>query len=144
MTLGSNVDSRKPHHLTSFLHSVAPASEPELALLLVHARTPFAPLDTVRALSPGRGRQSSAQGFSTKRRTEAANATGLKSSRGNSACSAIAPTRPRPKHQTTSPFSFGTHTGGPRKRLSPTTSTTIRGYRNGHLRNRDRQDNQST
>src|SRR5271154_671808 len=64
MTLGSNVDSRKPHHLTSFLHSVAPASEPELALLLVHARTPFAPLDTVRALSPGRGRQSSAQGFS--------------------------------------------------------------------------------
>src|SRR5258707_15464867 len=32
--------------------------------MLVHSRTPFAPLDTVRALSPGRGRQSSAQGFS--------------------------------------------------------------------------------
>src|SRR5271170_4149893 len=63
MTLGSNVDSRKPHHPTSFLHSVPRASEPELALLLVHARTPLAPLDTVRALSPGRGRQSSAQGF---------------------------------------------------------------------------------
>jgi hypothetical protein len=63
MTLGSNVDSRKPHHPTSFLHSVPRASEPELALLLVHARTLFAPLDTVRALSPGRGRQSSAQGF---------------------------------------------------------------------------------
>src|SRR5260370_32442177 len=64
MTLSSNVDSRKPHHLTSFLHSVARASEPELALLLVHTRTPSGPLDTVRALSPGRGRQSSAQGFS--------------------------------------------------------------------------------
>ena len=64
MTLSSNVDSRKPHHLTSFLHSVARASEPELTLLLVHSRTPPAPLDTVRALSPGRGRQSSAQGFS--------------------------------------------------------------------------------
>src|SRR5271156_2332013 len=63
MTLSSNVDSRKPHHPTSFLHSVPRASEPELALLLVHARTPLAPLDTVRALSPGRGRQSSAQGF---------------------------------------------------------------------------------
>ena len=49
--------------LTSFLHSVARASEPELTLLLVHSRTPLAPLDTVRALSPGRGRQSSAQGF---------------------------------------------------------------------------------
>src|SRR5260370_4957330 len=32
--------------------------------MLVHSRTPLAPLDTVRALSPGRGRQSSAQGFS--------------------------------------------------------------------------------
>jgi hypothetical protein len=32
-------------------------------LLLVHSRTLAAPLDTVRALSPGRGRQSSAQGF---------------------------------------------------------------------------------
>src|SRR5260370_12136893 len=63
MTLSSNVDSRKPHHLTSFLHSVARASEPEFALLLVHTRTPSGPLDTVRALSPGRGRQSSAQGF---------------------------------------------------------------------------------
>src|SRR6202047_2026123 len=63
MTLSSNVDSRKPHHPTSFLHSVARASVPELALLLVHTRTPYAPLDTVRALSPGRGRQSSAQGF---------------------------------------------------------------------------------
>src|ERR1700688_28350 len=64
MTLSSNVDSRKPHHPTSFLHSVPRASEPELTLLLVHSRTPLAPLDTVRALSPGRGRQSSAQGFS--------------------------------------------------------------------------------
>src|SRR3984893_2430717 len=63
MTLSSNVDSRKPHHPTSFLHSVARASEPELTLLLVHSRTLLAPLDTVRALSPGRGRQSSAQGF---------------------------------------------------------------------------------
>jgi single-strand DNA-binding protein len=51
---------------------------------------------------------------------------------------------PKTEASTTSPFSFGTHTGGPRKRLSPTTSTTIRGYRNGHLCNRDRQDNQST
>src|SRR5271170_6932479 len=63
MTLSSNVDSRKPHHPTSFIRSVARASEPELTLLLVHSRTPLAPLDTVRALSPGRGRQSSAQGF---------------------------------------------------------------------------------
>ena len=63
MTLSSNVDSRKPHHPTSFLHSVPRASEPELVLLLVHTRTPLAPLDTVRVLSPGRGRQSSAQGF---------------------------------------------------------------------------------
>src|SRR5260370_20409796 len=63
MTLSSNVDSRKRHHPTSILHSVARASEPELTLLLVHSRTPLAPLDTVRALSPGRGRQSSAQGF---------------------------------------------------------------------------------
>src|SRR5260370_42072395 len=63
VTLGSNVDSRKPHHPTSFLHSVPRASEPELTLLLVHSRTLAAPLDTVRALSPGRGRQSSAQGF---------------------------------------------------------------------------------
>src|SRR5258708_30984888 len=31
--------------------------------MLVHSRTQLAPLDTVRALSPGRGRQSSAQGF---------------------------------------------------------------------------------
>src|SRR5260370_31126053 len=64
MTLSSNVDSRKPHHPTSFLHSVPRASEPELALLLDHTSTPSGPLDTVRALSPGRGRQSSAQGFS--------------------------------------------------------------------------------
>ena len=63
MTLATDINSRKPHHPTSFLHSVRRVSEPELALLLVHARTPFAPLDTVRALSPGRGRQSSAQGF---------------------------------------------------------------------------------
>src|SRR3984893_11521787 len=63
MTLYSNVDSRKPHHPTSFLHSVPRASEPELTLSLVHSRTPLAPLDTVRALNPGRGRQSSAQGF---------------------------------------------------------------------------------
>src|SRR5713226_4926012 len=63
VTLGSNVDSRKPHQPSSFHDSVPRASEPELTLLLVHSRTPLAPLDTVRALSPGRGRQSSAQGF---------------------------------------------------------------------------------
>jgi hypothetical protein len=34
-----------------------------ITLLFVRSRTPLAPLDTVRALSPGRGRQSSAQGF---------------------------------------------------------------------------------
>src|ERR1700747_870080 len=64
MTLSSNVDSRKPHHHASFLHSVPGASEPELPLALVHTRTPSAPLDTVRALSPGRGANlASAQGF---------------------------------------------------------------------------------
>ena len=52
MTLASNV-----------LHSVPRASQPEPTLMLVHSRTPLAPLDTVRALSPGRGRQSSVQGF---------------------------------------------------------------------------------
>jgi hypothetical protein len=35
--------------------------------MLVHSRTPLAPLDTVRALSPGRGRQSSAQGLPSAR-----------------------------------------------------------------------------
>src|ERR1700730_13505381 len=68
VTLGSNVDSRKPHHLSSFHHAVPRASEPELTLLLVHSRTPLAPLDTVRALSPGRGRQSSAQGLTLSKR----------------------------------------------------------------------------
>src|SRR6266851_5761862 len=63
VTLGSNVDSRKPYQPSSFHDPVPGASEPELTLLLVHSRTPLAPLDTVRALSPGRGRQSSAQGF---------------------------------------------------------------------------------
>src|SRR6266851_282699 len=63
VTLGSHVDSRKPHQPSSFHNLVPRASEPEPTLMLVHSRTPFAPLDTVRALSPGRGRQSSAQGF---------------------------------------------------------------------------------
>src|SRR5947209_19716884 len=63
MTLGSDIDSCKPHQPSSFHDLVPRASEPELTLLLVHSRTPLAPLDTVRALSPGRGRQSSAQGF---------------------------------------------------------------------------------
>jgi hypothetical protein len=35
--------------------------------MLVHSGTPLAPLDTVRALSPGRGRQSSAQGLASAR-----------------------------------------------------------------------------
>src|SRR5208282_62597 len=56
---------------------------------------------------------------STKRRTEAANVTGPKSWRGNSACSGIAPTRPRPRRQITPPSSSQHITGGPRKRLSP-------------------------
>jgi hypothetical protein len=63
VAVGSNVDSRKPHQPSSFHDSIPRASEPELTLVLVHSRTPLAPLDTVRALSPGRGRQSSAQGF---------------------------------------------------------------------------------
>src|SRR5271163_2263193 len=63
VTLRSNVNSRKPHQPSSFLDSVPGASEPELMLLCVHSKTLPAPLDTVRALSPGRGRQSSAQGF---------------------------------------------------------------------------------
>src|SRR5258708_19971487 len=57
MTLGSNVDSRKPHHPTSFLHSVPPASEPELALLLVHPMPPFPPLHTFQPLTPAPARQ---------------------------------------------------------------------------------------
>src|SRR5271156_5729782 len=63
VTLGSHVDSCKPHQPSSFHNLVPRASEPEATLMLVHSRTPFAPLDTVRALIPGRGRQSSAQGF---------------------------------------------------------------------------------
>src|SRR6266849_4843525 len=63
VTLRSDVNSCKPHQPSSFHDSIPRASEPELTLLLVHSRTPLAPLDTVRALSPGRGRQSSAQGF---------------------------------------------------------------------------------
>src|SRR5580704_3331915 len=63
VTPGSNVDSRKPHQPSSFHHLVPRASEPELTLVLVHSRTLLAPLDTVRAPSPGRGRQSSAQEF---------------------------------------------------------------------------------
>src|SRR5271156_6838909 len=63
VTVGSDIDSSKPHQPSSFHDSAPRASEPELTLLLVHSRTLPAPLDTVRALSPGRGRQSSAQGF---------------------------------------------------------------------------------
>src|SRR5712692_2863587 len=63
VTRRSDVNSCKPHHPSSFHDAVPRASEPELTLLLVHSRTPLAPLDTVRALSPGRGRQSSPQGF---------------------------------------------------------------------------------
>src|SRR5260370_41280136 len=36
VTLGSNVDSRKPHQPSSFHDPVPGASEPELTLLLVH------------------------------------------------------------------------------------------------------------
>src|SRR5260370_18325222 len=43
VTLGSDVDSRKPHHASSLINSVPRASEPELVLLLVHTRTPLAP-----------------------------------------------------------------------------------------------------
>src|SRR5258708_8117541 len=63
MTLSSNVDSRKPHHPTSFLHSVPLASEPELALLLVHARTPFTPLVPVHSLHPAPPRHSTTPHF---------------------------------------------------------------------------------
>jgi single-stranded DNA-binding protein len=55
---------------------------------------------------------------STKRRTATASATEPKSWRTNSACSAIAPTRPRPRRQIT-PSSSRHITGGARKRLSP-------------------------
>src|SRR5712671_4248070 len=73
---------------------------------------------------------------STKRRTGAVNATGLKSSRGNSACSAIAPTHPRLKHPTTSRFSSHHATGEPRKRFSLNYQITIGDYGNGRLHNR--------
>ena len=54
-------------------------------------------------------------------------------------------TRPRPKHPTTSRFSsHHTHGRAAKAALPQPSNITIGDYGNGHLRNRDRQDNQST
>ena len=81
---------------------------------------------------------------STKRRTEAANATGLKSWRGNFACSATAQmaTRPRLKRPTTSRFSSTTRRESRESGSPSIIQITIGDYGNGHLRNRYREDNQ--
>ena len=61
--LGCDVDPREAHKCAPLGRGSPGASEPVPMLSLVDARTPTAPLDTVRAKDTGRGRQSHLRGL---------------------------------------------------------------------------------
>lgn len=64
--LRGDIDPHKAHG-APFRREASGASEPVFVLALVHARTPLAPRDTVRALNTGRGRHSHSRGRSLQR-----------------------------------------------------------------------------